>query len=334
MHLDRSLRHAAFETTDIHVRQTAPVTNRSGLGHQPGLDQRTAARPTINTSVVTDWYLAAQRELPWRSADVNAWGVLVSEVMSQQTPVTRVAPAWQAWMQRWPTPEALATASKADVIRAWDRLGYPRRAVRLQQAAAQICERFAGVVPSDYDDLVSLPGIGDYTASAVMAFAYQRRIAVLDTNVRRVLARACDGQELPRSSAPTRAERLLAEELLPASESEAAVWSVAVMELGALVCRAQNPACPECPLATNCRWRLSGSPKTDRPRSVQRFSGTDRQVRGKLLAVLRASSGAVDGAQLRECWHDDLQRDRCLDSLVADGLVEPLEKDQFRLPHE
>jgi A/G-specific adenine glycosylase len=278
------------------------------------------------------WYASSARDLPWRRPDRDPWGVLVSEVMLQQTPVDRVLPAWSAWLARWPEPAALAAEQPGEAVRMWGRLGYPRRALRLHAAAHDCVERFDGAVPSTYDDLRSLPGVGDYTAAAVLAFAHGARSIVLDTNVRRVLARLLDGAALPRPAVTT-AERALAESVLPDDDATAAAWSVAVMELGALVCTATSPSCDACPVASSCAWLAGGRPAYDGPaRPVQRFAGTDRQVRGRLLAVLREASGPVPGSALEAVWDDAVQRERALDSLVADGLVEPLVRHRYALP--
>lgn len=294
------------------------------------IDVRVAARIT---AAVREWFGNQARDLPWRAADATAWGVFVSEVMSQQTPVARIAPAWRDWMRSWPTPTDLAAASPAEVIRAWDRLGYPRRALWLRDAAVMMRDEFDGEVPRTYDELLTLPGVGDYTAAAVAAFAFDQRVPVLDTNVRRVLARLVFGIEHPGGSSATKLERRVAAEFLPADGRQAAIWSVASMELGSLVCRSAAPDCPQCPVRSDCAWVALGMPKLKaRPKRTQKFEGTDRQVRGKLMAVLRHSPKPVTGAALSECWADDSQRDRCLDSLVADGLVEPLPRGRFRLP--
>jgi A/G-specific adenine glycosylase len=283
---------------------------------------------------VLDWYATHARDLPWRRDDATPWGVLVSEVMLQQTPVARVLPAWAAWTARWPRPQDLAADSPGEALRAWDRLGYPRRALRLHAAATVVTERHGGHVPSDVQELRALPGVGTYTAAAVASFAFGQRHAVVDTNVRRVHARAVSGRALP-APALTAAEQDLAHGLLPDGEAEAARWSVAVMELGALVCTARAPACGGCPVAGLCAWKAAGSPAHDGPpRRGQRWVGTDRQVRGALMAVLRAADGAVTETELHAVWEDGRQRDRCLDSLVADGLVEPLPGGLFRLPEK
>jgi A/G-specific adenine glycosylase len=249
---------------------------------------------------IVDWYATAARDLPWRRPGTDAWAVLVSEVMLQQTPVARVEPVWREWLDRWPTPADLAAATPADVIRAWGKLGYPRRALRLREAAAAIVDRHAGVVPDDVPALEALPGIGTYTARAVACFGY--------------------GQPQPV-------------ELTPAEPARATRFSVAAMELGALVCVARSPRCGACPVRNRCAWRLAGSPAHDGPaRRVQKFTGTDRQVRGRLLDVLRAAHEPVDAAALEPAWDDVVQRSRCLDSLLTDGLVEQTPDGLFTLP--
>ncbi len=281
---------------------------------------------------VLGWYAGHQRDLPWRSADRTPWGVLVSEVMLQQTPVDRVVPYWTSWLQRWPTPRRLAGSTTADAVRAWGRLGYPRRALRLHAAALACVERFGGAVPSSYEDLRTLPGVGDYTAAAVVAFGFGGAAVVLDTNVRRVLARVFVGRALPGPSV-TVAERVLGAAVLPVGPRVAATWSVAVMELGALVCTARSPDCGGCPIAPDCRWLAAGSPPAQGPaRPTQRFTGTDRQVRGLLLAVLREDDAAVPSHRLDTVWPDPVQRDRALATLVADGLAEALPGGTYQLP--
>src|SRR5262245_60675884 len=298
-----------------------------------GQTERVSAPTTHLHQRLLGWYETHARDLPWRDPDAGAWAVLVSEIMLQQTPVVRVLPVYRAWLDRWPTPAALAADSVGDAVRAWGRLGYPRRAIRLHQAATAITARHGGVVPSDVDALRDLPGIGDYTAAAVAVFAYRRRLPVLDTNVRRVFARALDGKALPSPSVRV-AERETARDLLPVDAGEAARWSVAVMELGALVCSARGPRCETCPIADRCRWRRTGYPAYDGPRRpVQTYDGTDRQCRGALLAVLREASGPVHRRELEAVWDRSSQRERALDGLVADGLVEPLDGDRFALPH-
>jgi A/G-specific adenine glycosylase len=268
-----------------------------------------------------DWYDAHARELPWRGAQATPWSVMVSEFMLQQTPVARVEPVHRQWLETWPTPADLAAAPSGEAVRAWGRLGYPRRALRLHAAATAIVERYDGRVPSAYDDLRALPGVGDYTAAAIATFGFGERHAVLDTNVRRVLARLVSGVELPPVAA-TAAEKRLAESLLPEDEAEAATWSISLMELGALVCTAARPTCHVCPVADVCAWRAAGYPAYDGPpRKAQTWAGTDRQCRGRLLTVLRDAEGAVPRRTLDRAWDDKPQRDRCLASLVTDGLL-------------
>lgn len=281
---------------------------------------------------VLDWYAVHRRDLPWRDPSCSPWGVLVSEIMLQQTPVARVLPVWRRWVELWPTPADLAAAPTGEAVREWGRLGYPRRALRLHAAATAIRDQHSGEVPDDEATLRTLPGIGDYTAAAVAAFAFGRRATVVDTNVRRVHARAVTGAALPAPSL-TRAEVGLATELLPEDDEDAATWNVAVMELGALICTARGPRCDICPVSRLCAWRLAGSPPHDGPpRRGQAWEGTDRQCRGRIVQLLREAERPVPGERLRATWPDDLQRDRCLDALVADGLVEPLAGDLFRLP--
>ncbi|MEU9130156.1 A/G-specific adenine glycosylase [Kitasatospora sp. NPDC048540] len=287
--------------------------------------------PLLHTTVI-DWYEANARDLPWRTPDASPWAVMVSEFMLQQTPVKRVLPAYAAWMERWPTPADLAADAPGEAVRMWGRLGYPRRALRLHAAAVAITEQHGGRVPQDHSALLALPGVGEYTAAAVASFAFRQRHAVLDTNVRRVFARAVTGVEYP-AQATTAAERRTATELLPHTAETAATWAVAVMELGALVCTARSPECTECPLLRQCAWQRAGRPPYEGPaRRGQTYEGTDRQVRGKLLAVLREAHGEVPQARLDAVWPEPVQRARALDGLVADGLVEPVAPGVYRLP--
>ncbi len=286
---------------------------------------------TGQITAILRWYESHARDLPWRRPGVGPWAVLVSEVMLQQTPVARVLPAYESWLARWPTPASLAAASPADAVRQWDRLGYPRRALRLHEAARLICERHRGAIPCSIDDLLALPGVGSYTAAAVASFAFGQRHAVLDTNVRRVLARLSAGQQWP-APATTAAEAALARSLLPAQPEAAARWSVAVMELGALVCVASRPRCADCPVATGCAWYLAGKPAGAGRRGGQSYQGTDRQCRGRLLAVLRDADGPVPAGHLEAAWPDPPQRARALASLLADGLAERCPGGGYALP--
>jgi A/G-specific adenine glycosylase len=281
---------------------------------------------------VLDWYDEHRRELPWRGDHVSPWSVMVSEFMLQQTPVARVLPMHEAWLERWPTPTSLADDAAGEAVRAWGRLGYPRRALRLHAAAVVIRDEHGGDVPSTYDELLALPGVGDYTAAAIATFAFGRRQVVLDTNVRRVLARALGGAEFPAQSV-NRAERDLAASVLPLDEPTAATWSIATMELGALVCTAAEPACGSCPVVDLCAWHLSGRPAYDGPaRKTQSYAGTDRQCRGRLLSVVREADGAVARHRLDIVWAIEDQRERALASLLVDGLLVEVEPDFFALP--
>ncbi|MBD8607419.1 A/G-specific adenine glycosylase [Aeromicrobium sp. CFBP 8757] len=285
--------------------------------------------PALLHDRITAWFASAARDLPWRRG-VSPWAVMVSEFMLQQTPVARVLPVYEAWVQRWPTPADLAAEPAGEAVRAWGRLGYPRRALRLHAAATAITQRHGGDVPTSRDELLALPGVGDYTAAAITSFAFGGRAVVMDTNIRRVFARVVGGVELP-APAVTAAERRLATSLLPADDAH--VWAAATMELGALVCTARSPQCGVCPVADACRWRALGHPAHDGPaRRGQSWEGTDRQCRGRLLAVLRDETGPVPSAALDAVWPEAVQRARCLDGLVADGLVEPVGDDSFALP--
>lgn len=279
--------------------------------------------PALLRARVAEWFAGAARDLPWRAPDRTPWGVLVSEVMLQQTPVVRVEPAWRAWMARWPEPADLAAAPTADVLRAWDRLGYPRRALRLQDCARAVVERHGGRVPESQEELLALPGVGAYTAGAVTAFAFGRRAVVLDTNVRRVLARVLDGVALPPPH-QTVGEVQRAQALLPDDDAEAATWAAASMELGALVCTARSPRCDACPVADLCAWRREGYPADAHAgrRRTQAWHGTDRQCRGAVMAVLRAAHAPVGRDVLAQAWPDAVQLDRALAGLVEDHLAE------------
>jgi A/G-specific adenine glycosylase len=272
--------------------------------------------------VLNAWFEANKRDLPWRADGYPAWGILVSEIMLQQTPVVRVVPRLATWLARWPTPASLAASAPGDAVRAWERLGYPRRALSLHAAAVAIAEQHGGIVPSDVNQLLALPGIGHYTARAVAAFAYGKRHPVVDTNVRRVLARAIDAVADP---GPPSTKRDLAamEAQLPADESEARVFNAAVMELGAVICTARAPRCDACPIRDRCAWRAAGYPAYEGAKRVvqKKYEGSDRQVRGLILGALRDRSGALLTTELPELWPDAVQRARALDGLLLDGLV-------------
>jgi A/G-specific adenine glycosylase len=286
---------------------------------------------SIDAAALIVWYDEAARDLPWRQPGTSPWQILVSEFMLQQTPVTRVQPIWEQWINRWPTPSATAAASAADVLRAWGKLGYPRRAKRLHECATVIAREHNDVVPDEVDTLLSLPGVGEYTARAVVCFAFQQRVPVVDTNVRRVVARTVRGTA---DAAPSSRDLAQVAELLP-KDATAARFSAALMELGATVCTARSPRCGICPLV-DCAWRAAGYPPAEAPaRRPQTYAGTDRQVRGKLLEVLRSNDIPVPRDRLDVAWLEDtVQRDRALASLLADGLVERTSDDRFALAGE
>lgn len=299
----------------------------------------------IDSAKVTAWYRDNARDLPWRRPGTTPWGILLSEVMSHQTPVARVAPIWEEWIARWPTPADLAAAPTDAVLRAWGTLGYPRRALRLKECAQTLVDAWDGAVPRSVDSLLALPGIGDYTARAVAAFAYGAAVPVVDTNVRRVYARAVLGRPVAR---PQKAELAWVAELLPDADAapasasgapanpEAAVFSAGLMELGAFVCTAKSPLCGECPLRDDCAWLADGSPAPTADelarRKVQKFEGTDRQVRGKIMKVLREADAPVPQPAIDVSWPDDAQRSRALYSLLEDGLAAQDADGRFRLP--
>ncbi|GAB2510206.1 A/G-specific adenine glycosylase [Corynebacterium atrinae] len=283
-------------------------------------------------SALLEWFDDHERPLAWREPGTTAWGVLLSEVMSQQTPVGRVEPIWREWIEHWPTPEAFAQVSPAEVLRAWGKLGYPRRALRLLECANAIVEEHAGRVPGDVDKLLELPGIGDYTARAVACFAYGHNVPVVDTNVRRVYRRAVEGKFLAGTASRSELAKVAA--LLP--EEDGPRLSAAMMELGALVCTATNPKCGACPLLSTCAWVAAGRPEPLpeelAKKKVQKFTGTDRQVRGLIMDVLRQAETPVPLADIDLVWPDAGQRTRALESLLIDGLAEQNSDGQFLLP--
>lgn len=261
----------------------------------------------IDAGAVLGWGVPMMRDLPWR-AERDPWRILVSEVMLQQTQVERVIPKWQAFLAAFPTPTDCAAASLGDVLRLWQGLGYPRRARNLRAAAAAAVERHGGRLPDDLDALLALPGIGAYTARAVLAFAFERDVAVVDTNIARILARTA-GERLTPKRAQARAD-----EAVPRGQGW--VWNQVVMDLGATLCR-PTPRCGACPLAGSCAWHLAGNPDPDPATGSAgvsgkqaRFEGSDRQARGQVLAAL--------GPGCRPA-HDFDQH--IVAGLVSDGLV-------------
>jgi A/G-specific adenine glycosylase len=337
---------------------TAPAaTRRRAPGSPETAPAETGALERLHTELA-DWFSREARDLPWRAADRTPWGVLVSEVMLQQTPVVRVLPVWREWMERWPAPADLAAEPAGEAVRAWGRLGYPRRALRLHAAAAVIVAEHGGELPDTEEALRTLPGVGSYTAAAVAAFAFGRRATVVDTNIRRVHARLLGGEALP-APALTAAEQRRAAALLPEDTALSVAWNAAAMELGAVVCTARSPRCSACPVAAECAWRAAGEPPPTYTPRGQAWHGTDRQVRGAVMAVLRAAehpvhralfeppvpgapAGAAAGAagegavtaalgRLHSLGTGPDQLERALAGLLADGLA--VEKHgRLRLP--
>ncbi|NEW53108.1 A/G-specific adenine glycosylase [Nocardia cyriacigeorgica] len=290
------------------------------------------AHNPVDADALLDWYRITARDLPWRHQGVSAWQILMSEIMLQQTPVARVEPIWREWVARWPVPSAMAASSQAEVLRAWGKLGYPRRALRLHECARVLATEHGDQVPEDVEVLLGLPGIGDYTARAVACFAYGQRVPVVDTNVRRVVARAVHGRA--DAGNPSARDLRETEALLPEPVPRAATFSAALMELGALICTARTPGCDDCPLP-RCAWIEAGRPASQVVRRTQKYEGTDRQARGRLMDVLRDSSGPVERVRLDMAWtRDPGQRDRALDSLLVDGLIEQTADGLFALAGE
>ena len=276
---------------------------------------------------VLTWYQENKRDLPWRDSD--PWGVLVSEIMLQQTPVARVLPIYIQWMKRWPTAASLAQATPAEVITAWGRLGYPRRALRLHECAKVVTGQYHGVVPQTEEELRALPGIGEYTSAALIAFAFNGRSLVLDINIRRLFSRVIDGVEVPKA-APTKSERVAREVLIPAKDAH--IWAAATMELGALICTAKKPQCGQCPLASQCKWRSLDYPLSDQPKRTQTWHGTDRQCRGVIVQALRENP-VLQKKEIMLLWDVPSQVEKALLTLLEDGLVVSVKGQRFSLPH-
>ena len=285
---------------------------------------------SVQTKLV-HWFRRNARDLPWRHPDVSPWNILVSEIMLQQTQAARVAVQWTEWVNRWPTVEDVASAKPADVLRMWDRLGYPSRALRLHESAKIIVRDFAGQVPMDEHALQQLPGVGHYTAAAVCSFAFHQPTVMLDTNVRRVIGRVWNGLARP-ALAVSAVEREFAQSLIPKQSPNNWQWAGAVMEFGALVCTANKPACDQCILKTDCRWRLAGYPTSDVKTKAKKFAGSDRQVRGRIMKIVRHNSKSVPRSEFAEVSSDKKQTDRALLSLLEDGLLEATRSGRYRLP--
>jgi A/G-specific adenine glycosylase len=275
---------------------------------------------------ISSWFKKNKRDLPWRKTD--SWGILVSEFMLQQTPVNRVLPVYNQWMERWPTAAHLAKATPAEVITAWGRLGYPRRALRLHECAKVITKELKGKIPTTEVELRKLPGVGEYTAAAMVAFAFSGRSLVLDINIRRLFTRLFDGAESPTTSA-TKEEKVRYEELIPKKDPH--IWAAATMELGALVCTSQSPKCAICPVADKCLWRSLDYPKSDLVKRRQSWHGTDRQCRGAIVQALRENE-VLTKAQIGQLWDVPSQLEKALLTLLDDGLIEARGRSKYSLP--
>jgi A/G-specific adenine glycosylase len=275
---------------------------------------------------IIDWFKKNKRDLPWRKSD--PWGVLVSEIMLQQTPVQRVLPVYNEWMERWPTAADLAKASPAEVITAWGRLGYPRRALRLHECAKVITNEYKGVIPNTEFELRKLPGIGEYTAAAMVAFAFNGSSLVLDINIRRLFSRLYKGEESP-TTALTKAERSEYAQYVPKKNPH--LWAAATMELGALICTAKNPVCGRCPVADKCQWRSLDYPASTRVKRTQTWHGTDRQCRGTVVQALRDNS-VLTKRELLLLWDVPSQVEKAILTLIDDGLIEERKKNTYSLP--
>jgi A/G-specific adenine glycosylase len=279
---------------------------------------------------VLGWWAERRRDLPWRKTR-DPWAVLVCEVMAQQTQVARVVERWGPFLERFPTTTACAAAPVAEVLQVWSGLGYNRRALALHRCATAVVERHGGVLPSDLDALLALPGVGPYTARAVAAFAFEHDHGVLDTNTARVLAR-WEGRPLtPREA------QAAADAAVPVGDAWA--WNQALLDLGATVCTRRAPACDECPVTSDCAWKAAGRPTPDPAdgsagvsKGQSRFAGSDRQGRGRLVEALRTAPVAAPDLATTMGWPDDpVRSERVAATLVADGLVE-MSRGRYRLP--
>jgi A/G-specific adenine glycosylase len=288
-------------------------------------------RDTALNDALLSWFEASGRDLPWRRTR-DPWAVLVSELMLQQTQVPRVVERWGAFLERFPTVASCASAPAGDVVRAWQGLGYNRRALNLHRCAVTVVEQHGGALPDDLDALLALPGIGPYTARAVLVFAFEHDLGLVDTNAGRFLARAGAGRALtPREAQP------LADALVPPGRGWA--WGQAVFDLGARVCTKKAPACGDCPIVEHCAWAQAGWPDPDpiagsagisTPQST--FAGSDRQGRGRLVDALRVAPVAASDLAGVMGWPDDPDRaTHVAATLLADGLA-VREAGEYRLP--
>lgn len=278
------------------------------------------------------WGAANRRDLPWRRTR-DPWAVLVSELMLQQTQVPRVVPRWGEFLARFPSPRSCASADVGDVVRAWAGLGYNRRAVNLHRCAVEVVRRHGGRLPDSLEALLALPGIGPYTARAVLVFAFERDIGLVDTNAGRFVARALAGRPVPLKEG-----QALADAAVPAAAGWA--WGQAVFDLGASVCTKRAPRCEACPIVAACRWAQAGWPAPDPVPGSAGISGpqpplegSDRQGRGRLVDALCRGSLRSDELALAAGWPDDAERTaRVAATLVADGLAVVTDDGGLRLP--
>ncbi|MFM8600590.1 MAG: A/G-specific adenine glycosylase [Actinomycetota bacterium] len=277
------------------------------------------------------WGGTELRDLPWRRTR-DPWAVLVSEFMLQQTSVARVLPKYGAFMHAFPLPGRLASAPLGEALQLWQGLGYPRRCRNLRDAAAVIVGEHGGDVPSTLEGLLALPGVGQYTARAVLAFAHGADAAVVDTNVSRVLSRL--------DNSPMNARRLQARADALVPQGQAWEWNQVMMDLGARVCTARSPSCASCPVARQCLWRAASRDGAPDPapssagasRPQARFEGSDRQARGNAMRALAAGClGEADVIAAMGLTHDDARARRLVDDLVREGLA-ARDGGVFRLP--
>lgn len=286
-----------------------------------------SVRPTVSSTDLLEWGAQHRRALPWRDTR-DPWSIHVSEVMLQQTQVDRVVPKYLAFLERFGSVADCAAGAASEVIRLWDGLGYNRRALHLHRAASAVVERFDGEYPTELGDLMSLPGVGPYTARAIMTFAFEFDVGVVDTNVGRVLARIGGQRLLPNQA------QAIADDLVPIDAGWA--WNQAMFDLGALVCHRRNPDCGACPVSGSCRWQSCGPDPADSSAGVSggqsRFDGSDRQGRGKLIKALRSQRQRRDQVAELMGWPTDPERaERVLEGLLRDGMVR-LEGQYVTLP--
>ena len=281
--------------------------------------QQTQQLATIRTALL-QWYSTHARDLPWRRTR-NPYHILVSEIMLQQTQVDRVVPKYHAFLEQFPTLEALASASPGDVIRAWAGLGYNRRALNLQRAAQVVLAEHEGAFPRDPEELQKLPGLGPYTSGAVACFAFEQDVAFMDTNIRRVVRRVFVGPETVEPQPTERTLLEIAREAVPPTNGY--TWNQAIMELGALICTAARPRCTICPLRAHCKayaaWSKADTEVFQHPmpapparRAVAERSApylaSNRFYRGRLIATLRDAPADASlaleeiGPQLKNDW--------------------------------